>query len=169
MAVKTVWPITFSCGHSEDRDLAAKRADQRAGYAKWLADKDCTACWRPSQANTGQRLSESEFIAKKRAEEAEAVQQWEVKVQMPELDGSEKALDWGRRSRHNLLSGAYDTLVMSGDLGDDTWTETIEEPGRLITSASWWIDNREAEAEDVAELVQAATMTDAAPSENPFQ
>lgn len=168
MAVKTVWPITFSCGHSEDRDLSPKRADQRAGYAKWLADKKCTPCWRGSQASSGERLSDSEFIAEKRAEEAQAAQEWESEARMPDLEGAEKALDWGRRSRHNLLSGAYDTLVMSGDVGDKTWTETIEERARRITSASWWIDNREADAEDVAELVQAATTTDAATSENPF-
>ena len=46
MGVKTIWPITYACGHSEDRNLSSKRADERAGYARSLASKDCTEYWR---------------------------------------------------------------------------------------------------------------------------
>jgi hypothetical protein len=168
MAIKTVWSVAFACGDTEDRDLSSKRADERAGYAAWLAKKQCTSCWRASQTETGDRLSDEAYKAKRRADEAAEVAAWEIKADMPPLTGAEKALEWGARTRHQMMTAAYDQLVMNGGLADDDWLAMIEEPARRLTSASWWIDNREVEATDVPELVQAATMTDAASSENPF-
>jgi len=34
MAIKTVWPVTCTCGHIENRDLSDKRAGKRAASAK---------------------------------------------------------------------------------------------------------------------------------------
>lgn len=42
MAVKTIWPIAFSCGHQADRDLSDRAADRRAGFAEWLAKQACS-------------------------------------------------------------------------------------------------------------------------------
>lgn len=42
MAIKTTWPVEHTCGHREDHDLSGKRPSERAGYARWLATKDCT-------------------------------------------------------------------------------------------------------------------------------
>jgi hypothetical protein len=70
--------------------------------------------------------------------------------------------------RHTVMTGAFELLVMDGGLTEDDWLATVEEPARRITSASWWIDNREAAPEDVAELITAATGTEAASSENPY-
>jgi hypothetical protein len=94
MAVKTVWPITFACGHEEDRDLSAKRADQRAGHAKWLSERDCTDCWRGKQTAAGERVTDAEWLAQKRAEETAAIDEWEAKAGMGELTGSDKAIGW---------------------------------------------------------------------------
>ena len=45
----------------------------------------------------------------------------------------------------------------------------IEASGRRLASASWWIDQRDAEASDVEELVTDAASSDAArTSENPY-
>lgn len=166
MPVKPIWPITYSCGHGEDRDLSAKRADQRAGYANWLAQKDCTDCWRASQGETSERLSKEEWLAQKRAEEVETVADWEKRADMGPLSGSDKAVDWGRRCRHALLTAAYETLVQNGELPETAYVEQIETPARLIDRASWWIDNRDADPTDVAELVDAARGSDAVTSEN---
>jgi hypothetical protein len=97
VAVKTIWPSTFVCGHSDDRDLSSKRADERAGYARWLASKDCTDCWRAGQADAGERLSKEQWLEAKRAEEAESLASWEQRAGMPPLDGSEKAFAWALR------------------------------------------------------------------------
>jgi hypothetical protein len=168
MAVKTVWPITYSCGHSDARDLSAKSADQRAGYARWLGDKECTDCWRSTQGDSGDRLTTEQWIAQKRTEEAAARTEWEQQSLMPPLEGSDKATDWGHRSRHNVLSAAYEELVMNGSMSDEDWEKIIEEPARRISGASWWIDNRDASPGDVAELIDASAQTSAVPSENPY-
>lgn len=42
MAVKTIWPITHSCGHHTERDLSGRAADRRAGFAEWLAKQECS-------------------------------------------------------------------------------------------------------------------------------
>jgi hypothetical protein len=168
MAVKTVWPITFSCGHAEEKDLSSKRADERAGYAGWLSQKKCTACWREDQDLTGDGLSTQEWIAKRRAEEAETISEWEAVAHMPTLAGAAKAIDWARRSRHAVLTVAYDALVVTGGLAEDDWAAMIEEPARRIDRASWWIDNRAAEPAEIAELVEAARHGDAVSTENEF-
>jgi hypothetical protein len=166
VAVKTIWPITYACGHSEDRDLSGKRADERAGYARWLASKDCTDCWRATQDGTGEKVTKEQWLERKRAEEAEQVGAWEQQAGMFALDGSEKATAWGRRVRHSVLTGAYDALVTEGDMSDEQWIAHIEAPARLITRASWWIDNRDTTPGDVAELVAAAQPTSAVACEN---
>jgi hypothetical protein len=166
VAVKTEWDIEFGCGHSETRDLSNKRADERAGYAKWLSSKDCTDCWRTTQSDGQERVSTDEWIRQQRAEEVAAVSEWEKLALMGDLSGSEKAVAYGRKCRHGVVSGAYESLVMSGDLDDDTWLETIERPARMIDKASWWIDNKDCAPGDVGEIVEAARSTPAVTSEN---
>lgn len=169
MAVKTIWPITHACGHTEDRDLSGKRADERAGYANWLASKDCTNCWRASQGDTSERLSTDEWIAQQRAAERAEIDAWETRCAMPPLDGSEKAVDWGRRARHTLLTTTYEALVHSGALTEDAWLTSIEAPARTVLRASWWIDQREADPSDVEELLTSATSaTSTSSTENPY-
>jgi hypothetical protein len=165
VTVKTIWPITYACGHSEDRDLSAKRADERAGYARWLASKDCTDCWRGAQAER-ERLSKQQWLQARRAEEADAIIAREQRAGMQPLDGSEKAIAWGRRVRHATLAGAYDMLVAEAGISEEQWVAAIEEPARLTTGSSWWIDNRDTEPGDVAELLAAAQASSAVVCEN---
>jgi hypothetical protein len=42
MAVKTIYQITHSCGHIAEQDLGDRRADERAGLARWLPSPPCT-------------------------------------------------------------------------------------------------------------------------------
>ncbi|MFI2116706.1 hypothetical protein ACH489_19775 [Streptomyces rubiginosohelvolus] len=53
MAVKTIWPITHSCGHHAERDPSGRAADRRAGFAEWLAKQECTDCWRAAKEGDG--------------------------------------------------------------------------------------------------------------------
>jgi len=166
VAVKTIWPITYAYGHSEHRDLSGKRADERAGYARWLASKDCTACWRATQTDAGENVAKEQWLERKRAEEAEQVGASEQRAGMHALDGSEKAAAWGRRGRHSVLTSAYAALVVEGDMSDEQWIAHIEAPARLITRASWWIDNRDTTPAAVAELLAAARPSSAVACEN---
>lgn len=164
MAVKTNWDVAHACGHSEDHDLSAKRPSERAGYARWLQTKDCSGCWRTKR--DGQVTHErDEWLAERRTKELAETEVWETRSGMPALEGSDKAVEWARRVRYELLAAAYEALGCS----EEDFAERIEAPARRIASASWWIDQRDAEASEVEELVDDAASDDLArTSENPY-
>lgn len=169
MAVKTTWPVEHSCGHDEDHDLSERRPSERAGYARWLAGRECSQCW-TAERDRHNATDREKWRAERRAEEWAAAQAWERSAGMPAMDGrSDKAVEWGRRVRHQLMVAARDHAAGIG-VSDDDFAEQVETPARRITSASWWIDQRDAAAEDVAELVaDGASSPDAVlGAENPY-
>lgn len=163
MAVKTIWPINHSCGHKDDRDLSNRPADRRAGFAEWLASQKCSECWRASKENSEQ--DKAAWVKAKRAEEQAESEAWSQQYRMPPLEGTERAVPWGVRCRHQILAAAYTALVLEGETTETEWEE-IEDTARTITRAGWWIDQRSSEPDDLSELLQAATDADR-PSENP--
>ncbi len=165
MAVRTHWTVEHACSHRVDHDLSNRPADKRAGFARWLASKDCTDCWKAARdADTG---SKEEWLAAKRAEEQEAALTWAKQFDMPQLEGPAKALDWGERSRHQLMTSAHTALVIEGTRDEADWAE-LEEKARAITRAGWWIDQRDAEGTGLLELLDAASEADRG-TENPFR
>ncbi|WP_405013556.1 hypothetical protein [Kitasatospora sp. NBC_01539] len=163
MAVKKIWKITHSCGHETERDLSSRPADRRAGYAEWLAKQECTDCWRASKE--GDEQDKAAWLAAKRAEEQAESDAWSEQYRMPPLEGTDRAVAWGVRCRHQILSAAYTALVLEGEMTEAEW-EGIEDPARTITRAGWWIDQRASEPADLTELLEAATEQDR-PVENP--
>ncbi|MGW9421740.1 hypothetical protein ACWGSU_10215 [Streptomyces koyangensis] len=164
MAVKTIWPINHTCGHQTDRDLSDRPADRRAGFAEWLAKQECTDCWRASQEKDGQ--DKAAWLKARRAEEQAESEAWSQQYRMPLLEGSERAVAWGVRCRHQILATAYTTLVAEGETSEVEW-EAIEESARAVTRAGWWVDQRSSEPDDLTELLQAATGADRT-TENPY-
>ncbi|MEV3898387.1 hypothetical protein [Streptomyces anulatus] len=153
------------CGHSTVCDLSERPADRRAGFARWLADKDCTDCWKASrEADTE---SKEEWLAGRRAEEQQAAAEWAERFDMPPLEGSKRAVDWGERSRHQLMTAAHTALVIEGSWTEADWT-ALEEKARSVGRAGWWIDQRDAEGPDLVELLDAAAERDHG-TENPFR
>jgi hypothetical protein len=164
MAVKTIWNIEHACGHNADANLSDKRADQRAGFARWLATKDCDDCWR-AQRDDAERRSKEDWLAVRRAEETAAIDAWERSCSMPELTGSDKAVQWARRCRSDLLTGAYGYLVLGTEMTEEDWEDRIEGPARELTAAAWWIDQRDSEPADIEELICAALSADGGDAE----
>ncbi|MGA5556163.1 hypothetical protein [Streptomyces lavendulocolor] len=165
MAVRTQWTVEHSCSHEVVHDLSNRPADKRAGFARWLAGRDCTDCWKA--ARDADAESTKEWLAAKRAEEQQAAVEWAEKFDMPQLEGPEKVLAWGERSRHQLMTSAYTALVVEGSWDEADWAE-LEEKARSITRAGWWIDQRDAEGTDLLELLDAAGEDDRG-TENPFR
>lgn len=163
MPVKKVWSIEHACGHTTDVDLSDRPADRRAGYARWLTARDCAECWRASREEDSG--STAEWLANKRAEEAAETASWTEQYRMPPLDGSERAVGWAARCRHQLVTASYTALVAEGGMDEAEW-QAIEEAVRPLTRAGWWIDNRDADPADLPELLEAADEADQ-PSENP--
>ncbi|MDJ0344888.1 hypothetical protein QMK19_30450 [Streptomyces sp. H10-C2] len=165
MAVRTQFIIEHPCGHSITHDLSGRAADKRSGFARWLAGRDCTNCWKAARdSNTESR---EEWLAGKRAEEQQAAVEWAKRFDMPPLEGPERALDWGERSRHQLMTAAHTALVVEGTWDEADWAE-LEEKARAITRAGWWLDQRDTEGSDLLELLDAATEHDVG-NENPFR
>ncbi|MFF8981610.1 hypothetical protein ACF08A_33130 [Streptomyces cellulosae] len=42
MAVRTKWTVEHACGHEIVHDLSDRAADRRAGFARWLGERDCS-------------------------------------------------------------------------------------------------------------------------------
>lgn len=42
MAIRTHWTVEHACSHQVVHDLSGRPADQRAGFARWLAGRDCS-------------------------------------------------------------------------------------------------------------------------------
>jgi hypothetical protein len=164
MAVKKIWTITHACGHNSEMDLSSRPADRRAGYARWLGERNCTDCWKATRAESEE--DKAAWLAAKRAEEQAASDAWSTQYRMPPLEGSERGIAWGVRCRHQLVSDAYTALVIEGDMPEAEW-EAIEEAARTITRAGWWIDHRACDPADLPELLAAATDRDR-PTENPY-
>ena len=54
-------------------------------------------------------------------------------------------------------------------MSDDDFADRFEVPARTITSASWWIDQRDTDPADMAELLADASADAKAPTaENPY-
>ncbi|MET9013904.1 hypothetical protein ABZX74_23745 [Streptomyces olivaceoviridis] len=164
MAVRTKWAVEHACGHEVVHDLSDRAADRRAGFARWLGGRDCTGCWKAARSND--TASKEEWLAAKRAEEQRAAAEWAKRFDMPPLEGPERAVDWGERSRHQLMCAAHIALVVEGTWEEADWAE-LEEKARTVTRAGWWINQRDADGADLLELLDAATEQDRG-TENPF-
>ncbi|MFD4177232.1 hypothetical protein [Streptomyces anulatus] len=164
MAILTIWNITHSCGHEVTHNLSDRAADRRAGFARWLEGRDCTNCWKAARDSDTE--SKEAWLAAKRAEEQQAATEWAEQFDMPPLEGPQRALEWGERSRHQLVVTAYGALVSEGTWDEADWA-VLEDKIRIVTRAGWWIDQRDAEGSDLPELLDAATSDDI-DTENPF-
>ncbi|MET9556812.1 hypothetical protein [Streptomyces sp. NPDC006645] len=165
MAIRTEWTVEHPCGHSIVHNLSGRPADRRAGFARWLATRDCTDCWKAARDTASE--STEQWLADKRAQEQQAAAEWAAKFDMPPLEGPEKALGWGERCRHQLVTAAHTVLVVEGVWDEADWAE-LEEKARTVTRAGWWIDQRDAEGADLVELLEAAGESDRG-TENPFR
>ncbi|MGW6393107.1 hypothetical protein ACWFR1_21940 [Streptomyces sp. NPDC055103] len=166
MPVKTTWTVIHNlCGHEVTHDLSDRAADRRAGFARWLAGRACSDCWKASRdADTA---AKEQWLTARRAEEQAAAKEWAERFDMPPLEGPERALDWGERSRFQLVTAAYTALVTEGTWDETDWA-VLEEKIRTVTRTGWWIDQREAEGSDLPELLDAATSEDTG-TENPHR
>ncbi|MFE4826767.1 hypothetical protein [Streptomyces sp. NPDC056672] len=122
--MKKLWHITHSCGHKAERDLSDRAADRRAGFAEWLANRECTDCWRA--ARTTDEQDKAAWLEARRAEEQAESDAWSAQYRMPPLEGTVRAVAWGVRCRHQILADAYTGLVLEGETSEAQW-EVIEE------------------------------------------
>lgn len=161
MAVATKYDVTYSCGHSESRDLSKTPAGKRVGFAQWLHTQPCFKCSDKDnkEARRQQRIQDADRFAQR--------------LDLPELNGTERQLMWAPIFRHRLIDAAHTALVTEAPEGEALTEEEFEDRvlvyARRLTRAGWWMSNSQAEAEDLEELVTTAQDDgDAVVEENPF-
>jgi hypothetical protein len=135
-----LWPIVHRCGHQVEWDLSRKHPSDRAGFARWLALRDCTACWWAKRRHHHQP---SERHQRTRAHSV-GIDDWEDATGMPALSGSDKAVAWARKIRQCLLTSVLPPSAAAGGTTDETVLALIAD-ARTITVAGWWIDHRKIE------------------------
>lgn len=157
MAIKTHYEIKYSCGHKETKDLSERPAGKRASFAKWAERQKCSTCYR------------KDGMESQRAEQLADADAFAERCHLAPLEGSEAQLRWAPIFRHRLLGRAHDLLVMEQEITEEEFDERILNFARKISRAGWWMDQIDAEAEDVEELVSTAFHDSAETiTENPF-
>lgn len=163
MAIATSYEITYKCGHDATRDLSDLPAGQRAGRVSWLGKQPCWEC----KKRAGDRKVSKETQAARAAELEEAVAD-QQRFDLPVLTGSDKQVEWALKVRFNLLRDAYEHLVEAEGASEESYEETVMAPARLIDRSRWWLDNKDAAASDLPELLADSGIGDNSSSENPF-
>jgi hypothetical protein len=148
--VRAQWPVVHRCGHRVLWDLSRKHPDDRAGFARWLALRDCTPCWWTKRRHHGRSPAE-----RRRQLEYSRITRWERATSMPLLAGSNKAVAWAAKIRHRLITAALPTSEPASGCTDAAVTAVIG-AARAVTAAAWWIDHRKVEPRDLPALLATA-------------
>lgn len=131
--------ITFSCGHSETRQLVGRHED-RQRYIKWAGETGlCDNC--------------------KRANRVEACQAVEAEHGLVALAGSEKQVAWARKIRAEKVTEVEAYFARMAERVAPAKVEMFDEQCSVIrqvlagkAEARWWIDNRDLAETKLAEL-----------------
>lgn len=150
--MSALWPIVHRCGHRVQWDLSHKHPNDRFGFARWLALRDCTSCWWAKR-----RRHEQQFRRRHRTRRpAIEVKTWELAIGMPALSGSDKTVVWAHKIRHRLIIAALQAPVHPRDATNQAVLAMIEH-ARGITAAGWWIDHRKVDPAHLAAALAHAT------------
>ena len=141
------WPVQHRCGHRVEWDLGRKHPSDRAGFARWLAERDCTRCWWANRRDPYRQAR----AARTPLRQVLQVQAWERQLQMPALAGRPKAVAWARKVRHRLLTPA--SQHATADALQPCYE--IQAGARRITAARWWIDHRHLNPADLAAALKS--------------
>ena len=161
MAVATKYKIKFTCGHSEIKDLSTTLAGKRASKASWMGKNfTCNKCFKEQGTKE---------LAKDNAQTLAEAETFEQENDLPELTGSEKQIPWATRVRYQLLAVGMDELQ-----GADDQIDNLLAAARTINRAGWWIDYKDADPDEVYEVVTTGAVkaaqraAETVETENPF-
>lgn len=164
VAIPTHFPIEFSCGHTETKDLsdtpAGKRTNRAFGLGKNFV---CSRCFKKRGKQNLERLNQ-ELLADAMA--------FEQDHDLPALEGSEKQTNWATRIRFDVLNSI---LEAEDARPESTQGQDVIHVSKQLPHAGWWIDNLRdtsaLEVDDLIELISTAVDDpDNMPieTENPF-
>jgi hypothetical protein len=137
------YEITYSCGHTEAKQLYGKEAE-RARYMAWAAAKGvCSAC--------------------AKADRAAACEAVEVEHDLPALTGSDKQVAWARQIRAEKLAAIMAFIAANREKAPEARREEYDTQAAPTVQAilakgeaRWWIDRRDTPAQTVVVEVMRA-------------
>lgn len=164
MAVPARLPVTYTCGHTETKDLSNRPAGERARLAKWYGAKFvCSECFVPGAVDE----TRAELEARRATEHQELVAEAARDGLPVDLVGTAKQVGWAIRVRQELIRGAYEALVQTDLLTEEDFKGQVLIAARPLDRARWWIDNRDMSPADLPELLaDPGTLDDGATTEN---
>ena len=119
----TFYYISYQCGHREKKEVPGNDDD-----CSYKTRKLCKSCW----------MKELKLKSAEAAQEA-------GRLKLPQLNGSEKQIEWAQRVRREILDkltnimtnrkSTIEQMTESSDFIMDAISSIYQE-----TSASWWID-----------------------------
>lgn len=156
-----VVPITRSCGHVQNANLAKINTFDRKKLISRFESQPCFRC-ADDPATTKKRAA---FLAEKRAAEAREAADLEARFGLDPLAGHPKILPLGTHIRAVLVAAAWDEL----GLDDTEFADLVAAPASQIDSAGWWLDNRDVAIADLPQVMaDAVTEAVGVGSENPY-
>ncbi|SMX98849.1 hypothetical protein [Brevibacterium linens] len=141
MAIPTVFPVKYKCGHTEKRDLSRVAPSKRKSLAEsdFFATKAgknddglvCKKCF------NAERENDTEAFLKQLMLDTEA---FEAEHGLPELTGTDKQISSGlvesaRKDRFTVL----DTIANDEEYADQF--PTVLEAAQTLTWGGWWTNN----------------------------
>ena len=145
--MSALWPVLHRCGHRVEWDLSRKHPYDRAGFARWLALRDCTPCWWAKRRKN--RPARPAYPSRR---PSGGLDSWEHAARMPVLTGSDKAVAWARQIRHGLLAAAVPRSTRLNGSTDEAVVALLG-LARTIAAAAWWIDHRKIDPSDLVAVL----------------
>lgn len=161
MAIPTKLSIKFSCGHTESKDLSHKPAGKRKQHAYGLGQNFvCSKCFKKQGQQNLDQLNKDIL--------ADAMG-FEQEHNLPELQGSEKQVNWATKIRFEVLHD-----IVESEQSPTQLTQLLD-ASKDLPNSGWWIDNlrdtSELNVDDLIELITTAvdeSDEDRVTTENPF-
>lgn len=142
--IPEVFEGTFGCGHEGSVSLTSVPASKRFSRIRYLREKGmCRECFGKARA-------------KERAAEGQRDAVWAREHGFPALTGTEKQVIFGERVRKELLMGAYEVLVQSGQVTEEDFGASVQRPAELVTSAHWWIEAQDVDPARIGVMLTSA-------------
>lgn len=133
------YDIKFSCGHLETISLIGPHTERQRRIEYYETYCKCEQC---SRIEYEKRIQEANERAKQESE----------KLELPELEGTEKQVDWANTLRMNLITQYYKLKEKYNKFPDDFENLFI----RLInkSEAKFFIENRSSDLKKILIIIQ---------------
>lgn len=137
MAVVKLTLVCKTCGCEFTHRHECYNREQAESYEEWARENidTCPDCYREEKRTAEEKKIESGIL--------EILEADGVKIELAELEGSEKQIAWANKIRNEAL---YNLLKLYKEKGGKLEQSSVDKVADMIngkTAAKWWIENRD--------------------------